>query len=458
MGKRGQWICNACRVAPVGLRWLFAALIGVSVPVGAASAVQIEDLLPAYRAVATPFQSYQDLDAIVERYKDRRLVLLGEATHGTRAFYVLRALLSRRLIEDGGYSFVAVEGDWVSLMRVNRYVKGLPGAPESGHAALMGIDQWPQWMWANHEFLVFVEWLRAWNDELPPEDRVGVYGIDLYAPWDAMDAVLAYYREHDAEGAETLERTYALFDRYRDDPGRYGRAAGYGIRDAQADVEAALARVEHDLERVDDVHRVEGFYAWQAASVVASAEAFYRKMLDDGPGFWNQRSTHMMETVERLRDFYGENSRGIVWAHNTHVGDARATTMQETGQRNIGQMARERHGLEHVLLLGFATDHGEVIAARAWERRPQTMTIPAARRGSFEAILRELGEKDKLLMFPSVDELGEELLEPLDHRAVGVVFQPAREEGHYVPSVPALRYDALLYIHETSPVNPLHAR
>lgn len=421
------------------------------------------DLVDAYRAWAQPLT----LDPLIDAARDKQLVLLGESTHGTAEYYTLRAEISQRLIEEHGFSFIAVEGDWVSLARLNRYVKHKPGAAQSARAALLELDQWPHWMWANEEFAAFGEWLHDFNRDRAPEDRVGIYGMDVYAPWAAMDAVIEWFAANAPQRLAEIESHYEMFGQFRGDPHRYVHAAAVdssgreGVSAARTLMMQAWEEASNEPANEagesgtpDRTARNHAFFAKQAAAVVEGAEQFYR---ESGTQSWNRRVDHMAETVDRLRQHYGEDATGIVWAHNTHIGDASATAMARSGQYNIGQLARQTYGRDRVFLTGFATDHGAVLAARHWEGEIETMPIPRPKPGSFEAILHDLELGDALLTFPRPDELPQPLQAALDHRAIGVIYMPPAERSrNYVPTIPALRYDALIYLRATTPLTPLH--
>jgi len=416
-------------------------------------------LLQALRTLAQPLRGADDLTPLLDAAGDARLVLLGESSHGTREFYRWRASLSKRLIRERGFSFIAIEGDWVSLSPLDRYVRGHPGAPASAREALLQIARWPRWVWANSELEALGEWLRAFNQGRPPWHRVGIHGIDIYAIWESLDAVQAFYRTHLPGLAARVHRLYGLLRGFRGD---YRGYADY-VRRAHPSAGTGPAWVAYDLaaryHNADPADRDLLLEALQHARVVESGERYLARLAAPGPQGWNTRADHFERTVARLLDHYGPRSRAIVWAHNTHVGDARATDMLHTGEVNLGQLARERHGADAVFVLGLGTATGTVSAARTWEGRRHTMQSPLPRSDSLEAALLASGSGDRLLILDPASPATAVLRSPLPHRAIGVVFDPRREPWkNYIPTRLALRYDAFIFLPLTHALEPLDAR
>lgn len=416
------------------------------------------DLLHSLRAMARPLRDADDLGPLLAAAGDARLVLLGEASHGTREFYVWRDRLSRRLIREEGFSFIAIEGDWAALLPLDRYVRHHPDAPVSAADALLQIRRWPRWVWANAELAVLGEWLRAFNRGRPTERRVGIHGMDLYAVWESLDTILAFYRSRAPEAAVSIDRQLGFlrsFDgdarAYADHVRRTGRSAQWEV----AWVVRDLARRHRDAAPAD---RDALFELLQHAKVVESGERYLRWLHLPGPWSWNVRADHFERTVVRLLDHYGAGSRAIVWAHNTHIGDARATDSVYAGEANIGQLARERHGRDAVFAVGFGTATGSVLAARRWEGARRTMRTPLPRRDSLEAALLAAGGGDRVLILDRGSPAARALRRTLPHRAIGVVFDPRREHSlNYVPSRLVERYDAFVFLPQTQALGPLHA-
>ena len=416
-------------------------------------------LVDGIRAHAHPLEGPEDLDPLMERIGDARYVLLGEASHGTAEYYTWRTRISQRLIQEKGFSFIGVEGDWPHCYRVNRYVKGAPDAGRSAYDVLHAFDRWPTWMWANREIVELAEWLRQHNDGLAPDRRAGFYGLDVYSLWDSMEAVIKYLERVDPEAAHAARQAYSCFDPYGEDVQEYARATLY-IPDACADEAIAmLTELYQKAPEYQEEGREAFFNAEQNALVAKNAERYYRTMVRGGSYSWNVRDTHMVETLERLMQFHGPQAKAIVWEHNTHIGDARATDMARAGMVNVGQLVREQHSDEDVVLVGFGSHRGSVIAANAWGAPMERMPVPPAREGSYEDLMHQAGQagapRDQLLLLRDV---AEDALwhEPRGHRAIGVVYHPQSERGNYVPTVLPRRYDAFLYIDETAALHPLH--
>jgi erythromycin esterase-like protein len=416
-------------------------------------------IVAGLRRIAKPLSSASDLDPLMEQIGDARYVLLGEASHGTSEFYTWRTEISKRLIEERGFSFIAVEGDWPDCYRVNRYVKQFDGAGDSAEEVLHAFDRWPTWMWANREVVELAEWLREFNRRRDADERVGFYGLDVYSLWDSMRAVIEYLESMDPQLAASARRAYNCFEPYAEDAQEYARATAIVPMSCEREAVAVLKALHMRAERFAEDSMERFFNAEQNALVARNAELYYRTMVRGGPSSWNVRDRHMVETLNRLVHRHGRDTKAIVWEHNTHIGDARFTDMATAGMVNVGQLVREAHGDEGVVLVGFGTHRGTVIAAEEWGAPMERLRVPAARSASFEDALFEAGVGDSLLVFEgSADDGGVPGLdEPIGHRAIGVVYDPAHERwGNYVPTIVPGRYDAFLYIEESRAVDPLH--
>lgn len=405
-------------------------------------------------ALARPLVDDRDLDSLVHRLASVRFACLGEATHGTHEFYDWRARISRRLVEEAGFGWIGVEGDWPDCWRIHRWVTGQDRPERSAAEVLAGFGRWPEWMWANREVADFLDWLRAWNRDRPAHRRVGFYGLDVYSLWDSLRRIRAWLAEHAPEALPDAERAWTCFLPYREDPQRYARGTRLVPASCESEVVGLLASV-HARARSLDLREDATFDAVQNAVVAAGAERYYRAMVRADGTSWNLRDHHMTDTVERLADRHGPDAGGIVWAHNTHVGDARATDMAAVGMVNIGQLLRERHGLAAVALVGMAAHRGRVLAARSWGAPEHPFLLPDARPGSHEELLHRVLGRQALLVFDG-SMSGPWLGAWAGHRAVGVVYDPAHEGGNYVPTLMGARYDAQLWFEQTSPVRPLH--
>jgi erythromycin esterase-like protein len=412
------------------------------------------------RALARPLRDPGDLDPLLDRVGAARTVLLGEASHGTHEYYAWRTAITRRLVEELGFSFVAVEGDWPDCHRVHRAVT-LAARDADPREALRGYERWPTWMWANEEVADLTRWLREHNAGVDPEARIGFHGLDVYSLWDSLRAILGYLEEHEPAAVGPALEAFRCFDPYAEDPQEYARATAL----VPTSCEAAVVDLLHTLREVPPPAdggpaRDAAFVAEQNARVAAGAEAYYRAMVHGGPGSWNVRDTHMADTLDRLLDHYDGRpgtggARAVVWEHNTHVGDARFTDMHDAGMVNVGQLARERHGEEDVVIVGFGSHSGSVVAGDSWGAPVQRMPLPPARGGSVEALLHDaLPDATALFVVPPAPP--EWLVRELPHRAVGVVYRPSPERwGNYVPTVLGRRYDAFCWFDESRALRPL---
>ena len=407
---------------------------------------------------ARPLASEADLDPLLDRIGDARFVLLGEATHGTSEFYSWRADITRRLVEERGFSFVAVEGDWPDCMRVNRWIKRREAQDRTATDVLEAFARWPTWMWANREVAALAEWLREHNGGVAEHARVGFYGLDVYSLWDSIAAVERYLGDRDPALAAAARRAYRCFDPYHDDAQEYARATALVPTSCENEAIAVLAALRSRPASGED-DRESQFDAEQNALVARNAERYYRTMVRGGPGSWNVRDRHMVETLERLMTLHGPDAKAIVWEHNTHVGDARFTDMASNGMVNVGQLVREAHGEDDVVIVGFGTHRGTVIAGGEWGAPMRRVRVPRAREGTFEDLMhRALDGRDGLLLFDGSPDGGIRGLDvTLAHRAIGVVYDPDFERwGNYVPTLVPRRYDAFLYLDETHALDALH--
>lgn len=422
----------------------------------AAAQEDLDAAIPVLKEVARPLQTAADLDALLAHVTDQQLVLLGESTHGTSEFYTWRAEISKRLVQDHAFNFLAVEGDWAAIYRLNRYVKQLPGAEPDARGIMRTFSRWPEWMWANEETLELIEWLRRYNQDRSPEDRVGVYGMDVYGDELALHAMLEKLERLDEDLAQEVRALYRVWLPYAGNMRTYTHALRSGLVPF-----AAGAQAGYDLLQARAYTLLEGqpaarFNLLQSALVIRHAEAHYRAMLDPALCSWNMRADHFYLTVERLLKHYGDNSRGIVWAHNTHIGDARATTMHQAGRRNIGMSSRLALGQDRVFAVGFGTYRGSVIAGQQWGAPLRQMPLPPGWHGSVEWLMEAVGQPMAMFIFdPKLTDLSE-LNRVRGHRAVGVTYDPAREvPGNYVPTRLAQRYNAFVFIRDTTALQPI---
>jgi erythromycin esterase-like protein len=421
-------------------------------------------LTDAVRKAAQPLSgSVGDYDALIGWAADARFALLGEASHGTHEFYRERADITKRLITEQGFTAIAVEADWPDASRVNRYVRGFSDDARAVDA-LVDFKRFPPWMWRNTDVVDFVEWLRQHNDGLAPNaPKTGFYGLDLYSLHASMEAVLRYLDKIDSPAARRVRERYACFDHFGDDVRRYGMLTMAGLAESCRDEVITVLldlqrRAAAYAERDGRIARDEFFDAEQNARLVKNAEAYYRSMFLSDVSSWNLRDRHMVETLRALVAYLerrdGRRAKVVVWAHNSHLGDARATDMGRRGELNVGQLVRQEHG-SSALLVGFTTHHGTVTAASNWDAPAERKRVRPGLDGSYEAIFHDTHVARFLL--PCRDgEAAQALSDPRLERAIGVIYRPDTERySHYFHARLPEQFDAVLHFDETRAVEPL---
>ncbi|HEX4667188.1 MAG TPA: erythromycin esterase family protein [Chthoniobacterales bacterium] len=416
-------------------------------------------------AAADPLAgSPNDYDSLIEMVGEARFVLLGEASHGTHEFYRERALITKWFIYQRGFNAVAAEADWPDAYRINRFVRG-EGPDLDSVDALNGFRRFPQWMWRNADVLDFVAWLREHNDEQSfPDRKAGFYGLDLYSLHASIEAVLAYLDKVDPEAAKRARHHYSCFEHFGKEVETYGYAAGLGMastcEDAVVQELIALRRREMDyLQRDGQVAAEAYFCAQQNALVVRNAEEYYRNMFRREVSSWNLRDSHMMETLVSLGEHLSKEQSApakiVVWAHNSHLGDARATQMGERGELNLGQLVRERFGKEAVSI-GFTTYTGTVTAASNWGEPAERKQVRRAHRASYEALFHEVDTPRFFLNLRDNSRLAAELRMEKLERAIGVIYRPETElQSHYFHARLSDQFDGIIHFDHTRAVEPL---
>ncbi len=399
-----------------------------------------------------------DFDPLLKTVGDARFVVIGEASHGTHQFYRLRAQITKRLIAEKGFNAVAVEADWPDAYRVNQYVR-FESEDEDAIDALAGFQRFPAWMWRNADVLDFVGWLRTHNEHRHSQ-RVGFYGLDLYSLHASIRAVLDFLDKVDPDAARRARYRYACFENFGEDTQAYGYAAGFGLSKS-CESEAIgqwmeMRRRAADLARRDGrVARDAFFFAEQNARLVKNAEEYYRAMFHERVSSWNLRDSHMAETLDALTHHLGPKSKIVAWAHNSHLGDARATEMGQRGELNLGQLVRQRYDKD-VRLVGFTTYHGTVTAASGWDGPAERKHVRPALPGSYEALFHEAGIPNFLLLLGGKEETTSLLREPRLERAIGVIYLPQSERAsHYFQAQLTDQFDVVLHFDETRAVEPL---
>jgi erythromycin esterase-like protein len=402
-----------------------------------------------------------DYDPLLRLVGDTNLVLLGEASHGTHEFYRTRAQITKRLITQLGFNAVAIEGDWPDAYRVNRFVRA-ESNDESAEEALGDFKRFPQWMWRNADVLDFIGWLREYNDTLTTQaQKCGFYGLDLYSLHASMEAVIRYLERVDVDAAERAKRRYECFDHFAGTE-EYAFRAGIGLSaSCEREVIAQLVEFRRNAPvyatRDGSVPRDEWFYAAENARVVRNAEEYYRAMFDGAEKTWNLRDSHMVATLHSLQrhlSVAGRTAKMVVWAHNSHIGDARATEMSQRGEWNVGQLVRETYG-EDAISIGFTTYDGTVTAASNWDAPAARMSVQPAPKDSYEALFNSV---DCPAFFLTLRDKGaiRVLDEPRLERAIGVIYRPDSErQSHYFYARLAEQFDAVIHFDRTRAVEPL---
>ena len=415
-----------------------------------------ESLIPVLHSTA-------GFERLIDLTGDARLILIGEASHGTQEFYEARAEITKRLIEQRGFTAVAVEADWPDAYRVNRFVRG-DSQDRDAAEALGNFERFPQWMWRNTVVRDFAGWLRQHNDRLrSDESKAGFYGLDLYSMSRSAHEVIGYLKKVDPEAARRAQYRYSCFDHYGEDTQAYGYAANFGMGKSCED-EAVQQLVEMQKraaelsQRDGQVAEDEYFFAEQNARLVKNSEEYYRSMFHGRITSWNLRDKHMVETLDALIQHLergGRPAKVVVWAHNSHLGDARATEMGDQGEWNVGQLVREKWSRD-AFLIGFTTYSGSVMAASDWGSPAQEKTVRPGLPGSYEALFHLIGVPQFFLPFTTSERLRAEMSERRLERAIGVIYRPESERiSHYFNALLPQQFDAVIHFDRTSALTPL---
>jgi erythromycin esterase-like protein len=406
---------------------------------------------------SSPLENSEDLNPLMNYIGDAKYVLLGEASHGTHEYYVWRAKITQRLIQEKGFSFVGVEGDWPDCYRLNRYAKGYENSGQDIYSVLNQFNRWPTWMWANWEIASFIDWLKVHNEGLSKNKKVGFYGLDVYSFRESMQSIITYLEKNDPEALKSAKKVIQCFEPYGNDEGQaYARASAFVPELCEKDVLHLLTEIRSKVESYNsDAENV--MSTEQNAFVARNAEKYYRAMIKRGAASWNIRDEHMVSTVERLMKYHGSGAKTIIWEHNTHIGDARATDMASEGMVNVGQLLREQYADDGVVAVGFGSYKGSVIAARNWGDEMRKIRVPEATAGSWENDFHHACKgKNRLLLMNKINEERCVSAE-IGHRAIGVVYNPEHERfGNYVPTIMPKRYDAFIFLDETTALHPIH--
>lgn len=414
--------------------------------------LKTSQLIEQIKKYAVPFSNTSELSPLIQKASSACYVLLGEASHGTSEFYTIRAEITKQLISEHNFSFIAVEGDWPACYEVNRYIKGLTNEYKSAEDVLRSsFNRWPSWMWANEEMIDLIEWLRDYNHTQTGK-KIGFYGLDVYSLWESMEAIVDYLTRNKSPDLEKALRAIECFDPYNRKPENYGISAAFYGENCMDEILELLRTIQENKQKYNDS---ESALNMNINAIVASnAEFYYHTMVTNDNESWNIRDRHMVEALQHIGDFYGQTAKGVVWEHNTHIGDARATDMAREGMVNVGQLTREKYGTDNVYAIGFGTYEGTVVAADKWGNPPEVMKVPSGARGSWEEVLHNANFSNLYLLF--TDENKKMFSEVIGHRAIGVVYHPDYEHfGNYVPSRISSRYNAFIHVDKTKALSPL---
>lgn len=413
-------------------------------------------VLKAIKARTRPLDDHKDLDVFLDHIGDAKIVMLGEDTHGTHEFYTWRNMITRRLILEKGFTVIASQGDWPEGCRINKFIKNLTDPDVKASDVLKSLQSWPAWLWANKELSTFMDWLQTYNATLPSDKSISFFGLDGYSLWRSLESILEFLKRTNPDSLPTALSAYQCFEPYRNlETNSYGQPLPIVPELQASEVTGLLA----DLHKktVKDVCDP-GDKVCQAirSALLGKVESYYHSLIKGGAQAWNLRDQHMADMLDHLMALHGPQTKVVVWAHNTHIGDARASILLDRGMYNMGELMRHRHGSKAVFLAGFGTYRGTVTAASQWGARMEKMELPPARPGSWDYLLHRAGPSNKLLFMS-------EFREPwftedrLDLRAIGVVYNPRLDAYHnYVSSELAARYDAFLHVDITSALHVLN--
>ena len=408
-------------------------------------------------ANSIPLKNRTSLGPLINRIAHSKIVMLGESSHGTQEFYEWRRLISQDLIENHGYNFIAVEGDWPPCAALNRFIHSESESSEAREREMLKhFKRWPTWMWANTEIHKLTEWMHEHNLDNLPAYQAGFYGLDIYSLFESIDEVHNQLHKINPDVAREIRVRYGCFKRFLSETS-YAKSLIKFPEGCEAQVIKSLQKML--TLRLDSMDAAELMDAQQNALIVRNAEKYYRSMIYNNEDSWNIRDQHMIESLDRLLTHHGPNAKAIVWAHNTHIGDYRATDMQKLGQINIGGLAREKWGDKNVSLIGFGTNEGEVLASHAWDGPIEVIDVPPGKPGSYEAYFHSVSKRinsNAFFIWLKDDLRNSELKEVHGHRAIGVVYDPVYERrGNYVPTSLSQRYDGFIFIDKTKALTPL---
>ena len=409
----------------------------------------------------TPYFKLEEVaNSLIKYLSDKKVVLLGEASHGTAEYYTIRRLITEKLIKDHKFNFIAVEGDWPECYTLNQFIKSKTSALDASNT-LKTFKRWPTWMWSNSEVLQMIENLQVINLTREKKDKASIYGLDVYSLFESIDRVIEELHKIDPKMAELARYRYGCFEKFHRDEKKYLQYLinfPEGCREGVIQMLTDLLKLR--LEEIDGDNEVL-MNIKQNANIVLGAETYYRTMILGDDDSWNVRDRHMMDTLDNIFKGLHPEGKAIIWAHNTHIGDYKYTSMADEGEINIGGLVREKYGDDKVALVGFGTHRGSVIASSKWGGKIKKLPVPPAMSSSWDLYLHNicLGLKAPIISmnFQEMKKDGEdkEFMSWKGQRAIGVVYHPAFERGNYVPTVLARRYDAFIFIDETNALEPV---
>lgn len=418
-------------------------------------------LIDVINEAALPIMKPADYSSLLEQIGDSRFVLIGEATHGTQEFYQTRIEITQQLIQKKGFMAVAIEGDWPDAHRVHRYIQGR--SADNNKSALDDFKRFPTWMWRNVTMPPFLKWLHDYNMLPDTTTKIGFYGLDLYSINASIQAVIHYLKNVDPVAAEQAKKSYSCFDHLNVDPQMYGYLTNKRIKKSCiVEVLETLYELQHNafkfLHDKDQSAEDDYFFAAQNARLVKNAEAYYRSMFEGHIASWNIRDRHMVETLnvitDHLENHYKQPAKLVIWAHNSHLGDARATEMGTQGEINIGQLVREQH--TDTYSIGFSTYEGFVTAASNWDEASECIQIVPGLPGSYEDLFHLIYPKNFILTMRGNEELEHFLKIPRLQRAIGVIYRPETErQSHYFFTRLPYQFDSIIHFDKTSALKPL---
>lgn len=405
---------------------------------------------------AVALKEKNDFEKIIEKIKNHKIVMLGEATHGTQEFYAIRRWLTKELVEKHGFNIVAVEGDWPACAKVDHYIRSKIKSDQS-YEILRSFQRWPTWMWANAEVLKLVQWMKGFNEGKSFRNQIGFYGLDVYSFFDSITEVLNSLQELHPEYAKKLKTYYSCLEQFNQNEKSYAKSLHQSPEGCSKEIAEALRLVLHLKLKRSQAHEL--FNIQQNARIIKNAEYYFSSIIHGTEDSWNIRDRHMLETLELLLTKQGASAKAIVWAHNSHIGDYRATNMLPAGHVNLGGLAREKWGADQVALIGFGTYRGEVLASRSWDGPAEAIQIPVASSETYELLFHHAANalhSNSLFLWMTQDLQQSELKKVRGHRAIGVVYNPFFErKGNDVSTSLTGRYDGFVFIDQTHALIPL---